>query len=185
MADSSLRHAKPTSERSPQAINPCEAATRSAANTNLLVRRLSSLLTIWWYKRVGLWCLAIAAVLTSAFLVLLVWRGEVAAAWLLAPLLLVVLALVYLQRFVFVLADEVFDDGDALVVRYNDQTSRIPLRDIEAVDYSLVFDPPRIAIRSKTGARFVFMPFFHPRMCFFRQHPLVAELKHRIANRTT
>jgi hypothetical protein len=128
------------------------------------------LLTIWWYKRVGLWCLAIAAVLTSAFLVLLVWRGEIAAAWLLAPVILVVLGLVYLQRFVFVLADEVFDDGDALVVRYN-------------VDYSIVFDPPRIAIRSKTGARFVFMPFFHPRMCFFREHPLVAELKHRIAIR--
>ena len=175
MANSCLQYTKSSPERSPQAINPCEAATRSAANTNPLVRRLSSLLTIWWYKSVGLWCLAIAAVLTPAFIVLLVGRGQIAAAWL--------LGLVYLQRFVFVLADEVFDDGDALVVRYNDQTSRIPLRDIEAVDYSIVFDPPRIAIRSKTGARFVFMPFFHPRMCFFPEHPLVAELKHRIAIR--
>jgi hypothetical protein len=143
------------------------------------------LLTIWWYKRVGLWCLAIAAVLTSALLVLLVGRGQIAAAWLLAPVILVVLGLVYLQRFVFVLADEVLDDGDALVVRRKNQSSRIPLRDIEAVDYSIVFDPPRIAIRTKTGARFFFMPFFHPRMCFFRQHPIVAELKHRIADRTT
>ena len=156
---------------------------RQSDPPDLPVRRLSSLLTIWWYKRVGLWCLALAAVLSSAFLVLLVWRGQIAAVWLLAPVILVALGLFYLQRFVFVLADEVFDDGDTLLVRRGNITSRLPLRDIAAVDYSVVFDPPRITLRTAEGKRFVFMPFFHPRMCFFREHPLVAGLRKRIGNR--
>ena len=149
------------------------------------MRRLSSLLTIWWYKRVGLWCLALAAVLTSAFLVMLVWRGQVSSAWLPAPVILIALGIFYLQRFVFVLADEVFDDGDALVVCHGAQTSRLPLRDMASVDYSIVFDPPRITLRSKTGTQIVFMPFFHPRMCFCREHPLAAELRERTDTRKT
>lgn len=147
------------------------------------MRRISSTLILWWYKGVGLWFLAAVAVGGFFAVPYFVARGQLPAAWLLAPPLLTVLGAAYIRKFVLPLADEVFDDGNALVIRHRGQTSRLPLREIEDVRYSLVFDPPRIVLQTARGDKkeeVAFMPCLNIGMCFFRRHPLVDALKSRI-----
>jgi hypothetical protein len=143
------------------------------------MRRLSSALVPWWYKRIGLWCLGATAVLACGIILFFVFRGRLQPLWMLVPTALTLLGVAYIRAFVMPLADEVFDDGDVLVVRRGNDTTRHALHDITKVDYSLVFDPPRIVLHTRTGERIVFMPRINVGMCFFRQHPLVAELRSR------
>jgi hypothetical protein len=145
------------------------------------IRRISSSLVLWWYKRSGLWLLGTAAVLCIGIMLFLVLRGRLEPGWLLAPAAITVIGVVYIRKFVLPLADEVFDEGDALVVRRGADSVRIALPDIERIDYSLVFDPPRITLHTRQGESIAFMPYLTPGMCFFREHPLVAELAKRCA----
>lgn len=149
------------------------------------IRRLSSTLVLWWYKRSGLWLLGAAAVLYIGITLFLVIRGRLEPAWLLAPVAITVVGVVYIRRFVLPLADEVFDDRDALVVRRGADSVRIALPDIARIDYSLVLDPPRITVHTRQGESIAFMPYLTPGMCFFREHPLVAELRSRTAGSGT
>jgi hypothetical protein len=153
----------------------------SHANRGKSMKRLSSTLVIWWYKRIGLWFLGTAAAIALGVMLFLVLRGRLQPFWLLAPFVLTLIGIAYIRRFVLPLADEVFDDGDALVVRRGADSVRIALPDIERIDYSLVFDPPRITLHTRQGESIAFMPYLTPGMCFFREHPLVAELAKRCA----
>src|SRR5262245_4467805 len=60
-----------------------------------------------------------------------------------------VMALCYLaMRSTFNLLDEVFDDGDALVLKNRGEEERIALSDIEKVSRSSLFNnPPRVILR--------------------------------------
>lgn len=143
------------------------------------MRRLSSSLVLRWYKGPGLWLLGAAAVFALLVVVFLVWRGQLAPVWLLVPLLLAAIGAGYIGKFVLPLADEVFDDGEALVVRRGGRSTRIPLREINKVAYSLVFDPPRVVLHTRAAGEIAFMPYLTPGMWLFRVHPLVAELRRR------
>jgi len=152
------------------------------------MKRISSSLTLWWYKRLGVVLLATILFLTTGLLAVLAARGSVATSWLLAPVGLAVALCAYLRLFIFPLADEVFDDGDALIVRRGRRTERFPLTKITAVDYSLVFVPPRLIFRTALQAgeeKIVFMPVLFPGMWIFRPHPLLAELRARIGRETS
>ena len=145
------------------------------------MKRLSSSLTIWWYKRWGLLLIGAAFLVGTAALAISAARGTMASGWLIVPPILAPLVWIYLRRFVLPLADEVFDAGDALLVRRGPQTSHVAFGDITSIDYSLIFDPPRITVRTVAAAEFTFMPYLTPGMCFFREHPVVAELRKRCA----
>ncbi len=153
----------------------------SHANRGKAMKRLSSTLVLWWYKQLGLWFLGSAAAISIGVVLFLIFRGQLKPAWLLVPVALAVIGIAYIRKFVLPLADEVFDDGDALVVRRGADSVRIALPDIERIDYSLVFDPPRITLHTRQGESIAFMPYLTPGMCFFREHPLVAELAQRCA----
>lgn len=87
-----------------------------------------------------------------------------------------------MRNTVFDLADEVFDDGDALVVRVGHDKRRIPLAEITNVDYSPMMSPPRVVLTvrgaSSLGSEVAFsapltvMPF--------SRSPIVADLVARI-----
>lgn len=49
-------------------------------------------------------------------------------------------------KFVFDLVDEVWDDGDALIVRNGTTEDRIPFADIKNVNYSVLINPPRVTL---------------------------------------
>jgi hypothetical protein len=147
------------------------------------MQRLSSSLTVWWYKRLGPLLLCVAFITTAAILAVNIARGAISPAWLVVLILLGVVFLAYLRWFIFSLADEVFDDREALVIHRRFHTTRLPIADITSVDYSLIFDPPRIIIRATTASgekTITFMPYLFGGMCFFRPHPLLADLRARI-----
>ena len=149
---------------------------------NNFMKRISSTLILWWYKGIGLWVLGAIALFANSYAFHLVLRGQFSLVWLLALLLLAAGGIAYIRKLVLPLADEVFDDGNTLVVRRGRDSIRIPLADIGTVEYSLVFDPPRVVLHTGTAGKVAFMPYLTPGMCIFREHPLVAELRSRSKN---
>ena len=99
---------------------------------------------------------------------------------------LVVLAIGYfvMRRLVLDLADEVYDEGDALRVRCGRDEERIALTNIINVSYAGMTNPQRITLTLRTPCRFgrevTFSPpgiFFGP---LFGTNPLVNELIERV-----
>ena len=147
------------------------------------MRPISSKLTAW-HKRV----------VPVLYFALLLCAGEWMAsdgrfgAWaVLAPSALAVAGIVYMRRITFRLADEVFDDGDALVIRRKSRELRVLLANVTAVQYSFVTGPPRVTVTFATpavpSARVQFVPRVVPGMLVFRQPPLVADLRKRAGSR--
>jgi hypothetical protein len=67
---------------------------------------------------------------------------------LILPIVVVGLGIYYMRKYSFDLADEVYDDGNALVVRNNGQEQRIDLADITNVNYTAGSrgTPPRVTL---------------------------------------
>jgi hypothetical protein len=87
-----------------------------------------------------------------------------------------------LKKMVFDLADEVFDAGDSLIVRFGSEQERILLSQIINVSYSYVTNPARVTLTLRTPGRFgkeiTFMP--PQRFIPFAKSPIVADLIDRI-----
>jgi hypothetical protein len=62
------------------------------------------------------------------------------------PAGMIVFGYFLMKKLVFDLADEVWDDGNALVVKNRDQEERIALADIKNVNYSPFINPPRVTL---------------------------------------
>jgi len=112
-------------------------------------------------------------------------RGRsVPAAAYLAPLLLVGVGYFIMRRFVFDLADEVFDEGDALLVRFGSEEERIPLAQIINVSYAGMTNPPRITLTLRNPGCFGKEVSFSPQQSFlspfFRTNPMVNDLIERV-----
>jgi hypothetical protein len=59
---------------------------------------------------------------------------------------MLVIGYALMKKLIFDLADEVWDDGDALVVKKSGQEQRIALSDIKNVNYSIMTSPPRVVL---------------------------------------
>jgi hypothetical protein len=101
-----------------------------------------------------------------------------------APLAVAIIIYVVLRKMVFDLADEVWDEGDALRVRFGEDAERIPLGEIINVSYAGITNPPRITLTLRTAGRFGREVTFSPQQGFlsplFRPNPLVADLIERV-----
>jgi hypothetical protein len=87
-----------------------------------------------------------------------------------------------LKKMVFDLADEVFDAGDSLIVRFGSEQERILLSQIINVSYSYVTNPARVTLSLRTAGRFGMEITFMPpqRYIPFAKSPIVADLIERI-----
>jgi hypothetical protein len=112
------------------------------------MRRISSSWT-FYYKRAfpAAWC-------SGLFLIGAI--GAYAAAtrpmgkgfwpfFIVLPVMLV-LGLRFMKKFVFDLVDEVWDDGNSLLVKNGGQSERIALHDISNVNYTTTMNPPRVVL---------------------------------------
>ena len=101
-----------------------------------------------------------------------------------APLAVAIIIYVVLRKLVFDLADEVWDEHDALRVRFGDDEERIPLAEIINVSYSGITNPPRITLTLRSAGRFGREVSFSPQQSFlsplFRPNPLVNDLIERV-----
>jgi hypothetical protein len=148
-------------------------------------KRISSRNT-FFQKRV-LPYLLFGVIAIGAVVPLLVTRGSSdAPPWpvLAAPLAVAIIIYVVLKKLVFDLADEVWDEGDALRVRFGEEEERIPLAEIINVSYAGITNPPRITLTLRTGGRFGREVTFSPQQSFlsplFRANPLVSDLIERV-----
>jgi hypothetical protein len=99
------------------------------------------------------------------------------------PLLLFVIGYFVLRRLVLDLADEVFDEGDALRVRFGSDEERIALADITNVGYTQFVNPPRITLTLRHPCRFGKEVSFSPPSSFFSpfvRNPYASELIERV-----
>ncbi len=150
-----------------------------------MMQRLSSRST-FFYKRVfPILLLAYAAIFPIVGLVFgLAQQGlmEFLFIVVLAPVFTIVPGYLILNWFIFDLADEVWDDGEELVVRKSDREVRVPLAECINVNYERFVNPSRVTIMlrqsTEIGATVSFIPPQH--MNPFKMPPLVAPLIHRI-----
>ena len=104
---------------------------------------------------------------------------------LIGPVFMVVIGVVVFKRLIFDLADDVWDEGDALVVRKGGDECRIYLENIMNVSSSTAANPPRITLTlrepCKLGKDIIFSPrrrsFFSS---FYTMHPVARELMERV-----
>ncbi len=102
----------------------------------------------------------------------------------LIPVALFALGYFVVRRLVLDLADEVYDEGDALRVRFGGDEERIPLANIINVSYAGMTNPQRITLTLRNAGRFGRqVTFSPPRRLFgplFGDNPLVNELIERV-----
>ena len=100
------------------------------------------------------------------------------------PVLVLAIGYFLIRRLVFDLADEVYDEGDALRVRFGSDEERIPLTNVINVSYAGLTNPQRITLTLRAPGRFGRQVLFSPpRRLFgplFAEHPLVSELIARV-----
>ncbi len=105
--------------------------------------------------------------------------------FLLIPLLMATIGFFTFRRLIFDLVDEVWLDGDWLVVTNRDEKRRVALGDVMNVNASTMTNPRRITVMLRTetrfGSSFSFVPA-SPRgfLSAFKQDPIATELIKRV-----
>jgi hypothetical protein len=103
----------------------------------------------------------------------------------LVPVVMAVIGYVLFRRLLFDLVDEVWDDGDALIVKNAGVEERVPLKSIINIGYSLLTNPQRVTLTLREagpfGKEITFMP--QSRALSFRwlsRNPIIDELIERV-----
>ena len=146
------------------------------------MQRLSSRMT-FYYKRVfPIVMFGFLAVFVAVGLMAQSRNNGPGLAFLLVPGFIAVFMFVMLKKLVFDLIDEVWDAGDALIVRNSGQEDRIVLSDITNVSYSPYLNPPRVVLSLRTPSVFGDKIAFGAPVRFnpFATSPIIDELIARI-----
>ena len=104
---------------------------------------------------------------------------------LMAPVVMAVIGYMLFRRMLFDLVDEVWDDGDALVVKNAGVEERVPLRNIINIGYSLLTNPERVTLTLRDagalGEEITFMPLARPfSFRWLSRNPVIDELIGRV-----
>jgi hypothetical protein len=149
------------------------------------MRRISSKRT-FFFKRVFpvLWFGFLAIFVLTAFLAIRRTHGE-AIPMLFMPVIMAVVGYTLFRRLLFDLVDEVWDDGDELVVRNGGVEERLPLRSVINIGYSIITNPERVTLTLRDagpfGKEITFMPLSRPfSFRWFSRNPIIDELIERV-----
>jgi hypothetical protein len=102
--------------------------------------------------------------------------------FLLVPIFMAVFGYFVFRKLVFDLVDEVFDEGDSLVVKNRGKSDRIALSDIKNVSYSTLINPPRVTLSLRKPSIFGDeVTFCGPfRLVPFSTHPAINAFIERV-----
>jgi len=146
--------------------------TRISSRRTFFVKRVFPVL---WFGLVGV--IAGAMLLASA-------AGKGAGFMVVPPALMAVVGYVLFRKLLWDLADEVYDCGDALLVRNKGVEDLIPLANVMNVSATTLINPPRVELRlltpSKLGSEVVFSPAVGLRLNPFARIPIVEDLIVRV-----
>ncbi len=146
------------------------------------MRRISSPFT-FVTKRVFpiIWFAALALIVATS--VVTSWPDIPPLLSLLVPAVMAVLGYRIMRSTTLDVADEVFDEGDTLLVRNGGREARIPLADIKNVGYAQFQNPMRVTLSLRNPTIFGSqIAFFPPTRMFapFSSNPVIDELIDRI-----
>jgi hypothetical protein len=98
------------------------------------------------------------------------------------PAIMIVGGYFFMKKLVFDLVDEVWDDGDSLVIRNRGDEERIALSDIKNVSYSPFTNPPRVTLSVRRPTVFGEEIAFNAptRIVPFSTSPVIKDLIERI-----
>ena len=98
------------------------------------------------------------------------------------PVLMIVLGYFFMRKLVFDLVDEVWDDGDALVIKNRGDEERLALSDIKNVSYSPFMNPPRVTLSLRRSTVFGDEIAFNAPTRFIplSKSPIITELIDRV-----
>jgi hypothetical protein len=147
------------------------------------MRRISSKMT-FFYKR-------IFPVFWFGFLILFIaiplffggaQNGPPPFPFLIVPLIMMAFGYFVMKKLVFDLVDEVWDDGETLLIRNGGQEERVALRDIKNVSYSTVINPPRVTLSVRQPTTFGNQIAFVAPVRFvpFTTSPIINDLIERV-----
>jgi hypothetical protein len=149
------------------------------------MRRISSKRT-FFYKRVFpvLWfgILAISVLAAS----LPSRRAHVEAIpMMVVPVVMAIVGYILFRRLLSDLVDEVWDDGEDLIVKNAGLEGRVPLKGIINIGYSLLTNPERVTLTLRDagpfGKEFTFMPLNRPlSFRWLARNPIIDELIERV-----
>ena len=122
-----------------------ESGKRISSRSTFFLKRLLPLLWL---------ALLLVVVLASTGAARLSGHAPPLALLLGAPLIVALFIYVLLRRLVLDLADAVFDEGDALRVRFGDEEERIPLANIINISFAGITNPPRATLTLREPCRF-------------------------------
>jgi hypothetical protein len=144
------------------------------------MRRISSRMT-FYYKRIfpAFW---------FGFLILFVVAPIVFGqrppplSFLIVPVIMLVMSFFIMKKLVFDLVDEVWDAGDALLVKNQGQEERISLGNISNVSYSAYMNPARVTLSFRNPGVFGRQLTFAAPVRFvpFATSPVINELIERV-----
>jgi hypothetical protein len=102
--------------------------------------------------------------------------------FLIGPLAMMAFGYFLMKMLIFDLVDEVWDDGDTLVVKNKDQSERIALADIKNVNYNVMVSPPRVALSLRRPTIFGDQVTFCAPLRFvpFATSPVIDDLIERV-----
>jgi len=98
------------------------------------------------------------------------------------PILMGVFGYFMMKKMVWDLADEVFDDGDSLLVRVGSEQQRIPLASIINVSYAYMMNPARVTLTLRGSGQFGHEISFAARTSWvpFVRRPEIVDLIRRV-----
>jgi hypothetical protein len=146
------------------------------------MRRISSRMTLF-YERVfpaiwfGFLILFIAIPLVSS-----AGRNAPPLPFFIWPVVMMIFGYFIMKKLVFDLVDEVWDDGDSLLIKNRGEQQRLALSDIKNVSYSPYMNPPRVTLSLRRPTVFGDEITFNApmRIVPFSKSPMVADLIDRI-----
>ena len=117
---------------------------------------LSSPMTTFLYKRMFpiFWFVIVAVSFFGGLLRILVADPISNAPFLIVPALMAIIGYQFMKKLAFNLVDEVFDAGDALIVRNGGREERIALADITNVNYFPYGSPPQVTLSLRRSSAF-------------------------------
>jgi hypothetical protein len=98
------------------------------------------------------------------------------------PAILIVSGYFLMRRLIFILVDEVWDNGNVLVIKNRGEQERIALSDIKTVSYSPFANPPRVTLSFLRSTAFGDEIIFNGPMRFmaFGGNPVLQDLIDRV-----
>jgi hypothetical protein len=146
------------------------------------MKRISSRSTVF-YKRIFplLWFGFLASFVIVSLSASRRTHGA-AIPFLVMPVLMAVIGYVLFRRLIFDLVDEVWDDGDVLIVRNAGTEERVMLKNIINVGFSTMTNPERVTLTLRDpgvlGKEITFSP--PRRFLAFARSPIIGELIERV-----